>query len=479
LGGLMTLPVLLPQAELYELCGRTPAFADFSKIKLLTGAASLTGIFPWALGTFRSIDASKVFGETGLGFCLFIGSAAVALAVLGTVGLFSRRTPQGCVGLLLVLTYLVVCSTPLVAVFYTRLAALAVLGLLALAAEGSRDILEDMISNRQKQTARLVFLAMLAAMLCCNLFAFVVFPRVKDRMETVLLQREVQNPSFPASPALRREQIKNLPREISVLNPETLWSLLAVGALLAAVSTKHPGRRPLWLLLALGLNLPPEMSFVGRFTTRVPVAQWQMLSQGGPEQNAMADVLRNGLRLKEISPTRFAGVFPSATANYYRVHVTHTYTSFKLPDLEKIWNLEPGRGPWQDFICTNDSSVPGAGKPIRTTPTNMPSRFQWQKASGRQVEITAETLNTVTVEVKDGEASDLLRTDRYYPGWKLLSPKLQTRLEQGAFLAVQVPPGEHTLVFQYRPRGLEPCLFIGAAAVLICVGCLLAGRRRI
>jgi uncharacterized membrane protein YfhO len=94
------------------------------------------------------------------------------------------------------------------------------------------------------------------------------------------------------------------------------------------------------------------------------------------------------------------------------------------------------------------------------------------------VQITAETFDTITVEVEDGVAGELLRTDRYYPGWKLRSPKLETRVEQGSFLAVQVPAGRQTLVFQYRPRGLDASLFVGAAALLVCVLYLMTGAVR-
>ncbi len=480
LGGLLALPVLVPQAELLLLCQRVPAFTEFSNLKLLTGVASLTAAFPWALGTFRTIDASKIFGEYGLGFCLFIGSTAVILGLLGTVGVFSRRTrtPQGCVGLLLVLAYLLICSTPLVAVFYTRLAGLAALGLVVLAGEGARDILAGVVSIGQKQLTRLALAALLGAVLCCNVFAFLLFPRVRTHLESVILAREKHNISFATSPELRRDQIENLPREISVLNPETVMSVLGVVALLAAVSTGNARRRPLWLALALGLNLVPELSFAKRFTTRAPVEQWQAMLRGGPEQRLVADSLKGGLRLKETWAGPFDSLFPGATANFYAVHVTHTYTSFPLPDLEVLWKNVPGHGPWVD--ATYDSEVQGSatGTLAMLSKHPTPSRFQWRDDSKRKVKITVETFDTITVEVEDGAADELLRTDRYYPGWELRSPELKTHVEQGAFLAVPVPAGRQTLVFQYQPRGLEACLFVGAAALLVCGLCLAGTKSR-
>ena len=479
LGGLMALPVLVPQAELLLLCKRVPAFAEFSKIKLLTGAVSgLTAAFPWALGTFRMIDVSKIFNETGLGFCLFIGSAAVVLGVLGATSSLSRRTPQGCVGLLLVLVYLLICSTPMVTVFYTRLAGLAVLGLVALAGEGARDILAGTISTWQKRLTRLALVAMFGAVLACNLFAFLLFPHVRGHLESVFLARAQHDRSFAASPEMRRDQITNLPREISALNPETIVSLLGVGALLAAVGAGNARTRTLWLALALGLNLAPELSFAKRFTTRAPVEQWQALLRGGPEQRSAMDSLKNGLRLKEEWTDPFDPLFPGATANYYAVHVTHGYSSFPLPDLEVLWDQQPARGPWEDATYTSGTAGLSAGKLAINPPRPAPSRFQWSNDSERKVQITAETLDTITVEVEDGVAGELLRTDRYYPGWKLRSPELETHVEQGVFLAVQVPAGRQTLVFQYRPRRLDACLWVGGAALLVCVLCLMTGAVR-
>ena len=479
LGGLMALPVLVPQAELFLLCKRVPAFAEFSRIKLLTGAAgSLTAAFPWALGTFRTVDVSKLFNETGLGFCLFIGSTAVVLGVLGAAGLFSRRTPQGCVGVLLVLAYLLICSTPLVAVFYTRLAGLAVLGLVALAGEGARDILAGAVSIWQKRLTRLALVFVFGALLCCNFFAFVLFPHVRARLESVFLAQAQHNRSFAASPELRRDQIENLPREISVLNPETVVSVLGAGALLAAVSIGNARTRTLWLALALGLNLAPELSFAKRFTTRVPVEQWQALLRGGPEQRSVADSLKNYLRLKETWAGPFDPLFPSATANFYAVHVTHTYSSFPLPDLEALWNQEPATGPWEDVTYTSEPAGHSAGELAIAPPRPTPSRFQWRNDSERKVQIIAETFDTITVKVEDGVAGELLRTDRYYPGWKLRSPKLEMHVERGSFLAVQVPAGRQTLIFEYRPRGLDASLFVGSAALLVCVLYLMTGAVR-
>ena len=83
LGACLAAPVLLSQVELYVLSTRK-SFSSFQGTNLLAGIGSLSAVYPWCLGTFRTLDASKLLGWMPVGFSLFIGSAAFLLAVLGT-----------------------------------------------------------------------------------------------------------------------------------------------------------------------------------------------------------------------------------------------------------------------------------------------------------------------------------------------------------------------------------------------------------
>src|SRR5207247_3071675 len=49
----------------------------------LSAPGSLAAVYPWCLGTFRTLDAGKFIGQNSLGFNLFIGSAAAVLAMAG------------------------------------------------------------------------------------------------------------------------------------------------------------------------------------------------------------------------------------------------------------------------------------------------------------------------------------------------------------------------------------------------------------
>jgi hypothetical protein len=479
LGALLALPVLAPQIELYLLCQREPAFADFHKIQLLTGPAGVAAFFPWALGTFQTIDLSKLFGQGGLGFCLFIGCAGLVLAAVGATRLWQRanRTAENCTAVLLLAAYLVICSTPLVAIFYTRVAILVTVGLGLLAVTGAEVFLNNAASIGQRRLVLVLTGGIAIVFLGCNLFAFAVYPRLEKKVAAAFLQRQEQNHSFDAAPALRQAQVKNLPREISVRNPETILGVLSAAALLPAMLARRG--RPAWLCLALGLNLLPELSFAQRFTARSPADRWQKLLAGGPEQQRIETALNHGQRLHEQAPGRFDLLYPGAEPMLYRVHADRGYSSFPLPDLtQPLEKLFPGQ-PACDAAYISTGRGQPTGKFSFTTggPDAPPARFRWQNPSDRKVEIARESLNTVVVNVGAGPANVLWRTDRYYPGWRLVSPGLPARLTDG-FLAVAIPDGSQQLIFNYRPRFLTPAWLASAGAAIFCLFAFIFPGRR-
>ncbi len=93
----------------------------------------------------RTFDAGKLLGHNSLGFSLFIGCAGCLLAACGARWPCSnaslakpRRT-----ALWLVAIYLFILTTPLLDLFYTRSAGLAVMGLTVLAAAGAGFLWES------------------------------------------------------------------------------------------------------------------------------------------------------------------------------------------------------------------------------------------------------------------------------------------------------------------------------------------------
>src|SRR5439155_252414 len=78
-------PVILGQLELFFLSIRK-IHTPFNPREVLAPLGSLSAVYPWALGTFRTLDLSKIAAQRyHFGFVLYIGSAAICLALLGAM----------------------------------------------------------------------------------------------------------------------------------------------------------------------------------------------------------------------------------------------------------------------------------------------------------------------------------------------------------------------------------------------------------
>jgi hypothetical protein len=234
-----------------------------------------------------------------------------------------------------------------------------------------------------------------------------------------------------------------------------------------------------WLTLALVLNVLPELSFAQRFTVKSPAMLWQKLLAGGPEQQRIEAALAGGQRLHEQAPGRFDLLFPGAEPMLYQVHEDRGYSSFPLPDLTgPLATILPGQPACDATYVSTERGQPVGEFALTTGASHANSvRFRWQNSSDRKVEIIRESLNTVVLDIAAGPTNVLWRTDRYYPGWRLLSPSLETRLADG-FLTVAVPNESQQLIFNYRPRFLTPALLASAAAALFCLWLLMDSAWR-
>jgi hypothetical protein len=474
LGACLAAPVLAAQIEFYRLSVR-PVPLPLNPVSWLSGLASLTAFHPWALGTFRSLDLSKVFGQYALGFVVFIGSAAVALAALGAARgrRVALRPAIWRVAVGLGLAYLAILSTPLQAALYTRSAGLAVLGLIVLAGLGLEFLRRETAPLRAWGWS-LAALA-LATTLALNLMAFVIYPRLLPRVRDAVLREAATRSALTAAPALREFQVNNLPREISVRNPET--ALATAGLLAVAALCLRPDwrRRPgVWPVL-LALNLAPGALFYARFIANQPIAGWRHLEAGGPEQRRVATTLDDDLaRLREVAPGVYDQVFPNCLGHLQRVRVLHGYSALvprcfaNLPESEQA--------AWADRVAdaTYTTPDPGlAGGRFETNRVAAPASFQWRGGTPRAFRAELVSLNEQRVTLEPGPAGTLLWTDTAYPGWRatLDNQPVELRRVEPCFSAIEIPAGAQPAVLRlrYQPTGL------GAATALALSGVALLG----
>lgn len=483
LGALLAAPVLAGQLEFYRLSVR-PVPVPLNPVSWLSGLASLATVHPWALGTFRTLDLSKFVGQYALGFVVYLGSAAGALAVLGWVR-GAAQAPRPAVRRVaagLVLAYLVILSTPLQAALYTRSAGLAVLGLTVLAALGLEHLRASAASLRRWGWT-LTGLAT-GLTLALNLIAFVVYPALLPRVREAVLGRAGSQSTMDAAPALREFQVRNLPNEISARNPETL--LATVGLLMVAGLCFRPQwrRRPgVWPAL-LALNLAPVAMFYARFIPNQPIAAWHRLEAGGPEQQRVASALGSTpLRLLDAAPSIYDQVFPNCLGHLAGVRVLHGYSALIPPclfnrpaDVQAAFPDLLG-----DAVYRNPARGLAAGEFVPPR-GGAPRNFQWLGAGSRGWRVEFVGLNRCRVTLDAGASGSLVWTDTAFPGWsaRLDGVPVPLRSRDPCFSEVDIPTraGPAMLELEYRPRWLPLGQALALAGMVGLTGLTAVARRR-
>jgi hypothetical protein len=467
-GAAFAAPVLLPQIEYYFNSVNTV----HSSWSWLAGVFSLSAIFPWMLGTFRTLDVGKAIGVNGAGFVLFVGSAAFVLAVLGCwKGETVLREQRGAkrTALVLIALYLVVCSTPLLAILYTRIGPMAVMGLVVLAAFGLTSLREWHVPL--PKLSLIVAGVAAAIILALNQIAFTVYPRYIDRVRTLVATRDQVNRSFDQTPALRSFQVENFPREISVRNPETVFAFLSLIVLAIYLWRRRPAPFTQWALLTL--NFVPIILFFVRYVPNHPTLYWNRLLAGGPEQRRVAQALNPAhLRLLEEAPSFNDMLFPNNMGHLQKLHTVHGYSALQPASLSH-WPLQRPPPPKlvADFVYSSESRSE-IGRLAQISESDN-SRLQ---CPGREVSIARETLNTLQVSMDPGPAAALLRTDTFYPGWQLELNGAQIALKRGAlpFSTIQLCANDASsiAVYRYRPSHLSATIWLSAIASFILIGTL-------
>ncbi len=471
LGLCLAAPFVLSQVELFILNVRT-IHPETSPLDMLTGVASIVGFFPWLFGTFRTLDLSKVFAQSGLGFWIYIGSAAMVIA---TMGLCTRTKSDSSnadikrTGLALLAVYFIVCSTPLLHILYIRTAWIPVMALIIFFALGWTQLASNRGAYRRWGWATICSAVLIA--LAVNIGGFVVYPKFQSRIEDRVLQKEQTNKYLAPSPDLRKFQVANWTNEVTFKNPETAIAFAGLIALGLILVRPPPQPRP-WLHATLVVSTIPLLLFVHRYIPMQPLARWESVRSGGPEQRRVIEKIGpEKLRLFENAPSGHDFVFPGAMAQLFKAHVMHGHSSLIL----RHAGFKDEEGAISPSLYDYEYVSSKRGEEIGDllARTNGPlARFHWSPPLGRKISIVSETLCSLTLAVAPGPAGDLIRTDTYYPGWKISPPIEGTtfQFEPPCFARLHVPAEVTQLRIEYTPRFLRLGIaFAGGAAVLIAV----------
>jgi len=202
-----------------------------------------------------------------------------------------------------------------------------------------------------------------------------------------------------------------------------------------------------------------------------PLAVWRQLLEGGPEQRRAAELLRpEGLRLLELTPDPNDFLFPGALSQLFKVHVWHGHSSMVIKNAHVLGLTASTNLPgYSDYIYRSLSGQP-AGELVRqNNDSRGTARFHWAEETPRTVSITNESLTRLELAVSSGPAADLIRTDSYYPGWRIESDGTgaQMSFEPPCFFRIHIPAETRRLTLVYEPRWLRPGLWIAGGAVVI------------
>jgi hypothetical protein len=106
-----------------------------------------------------------------------------------------------------------------------------------------------------------------------------------------------------------------------------------------------------------------------------------------------------------------------------------------------------------------------------------PSRPGGAAAAYREAEVMEYRSNRVTVRVGAGPAGYLVLADVWYPGWQCAVDGRPATLYRANYLfrAVELPEGEHTVVFSFEPQSYQRGRLISGAALAGVLALLLFG----
>jgi len=468
LGAALAAPVLANQMEFFLLSTREVATSLEWWQHPFKVLLSLGGVFPWATGTFRTLDIGKVVRSSGTAWLLFCGSATFVLAVFG---LFSLRAiakslrPLWRTSVGMVVAYLIIAGTPLTDIFYLRVAPLAVLGIVTLGAIGL-DRLSSVEWTPRPKLALMAGSCVLLITAAINAGALLLYPAVKNQLTQAAAAVDSSSRVFPpGASALRNFQVENFPAEVSLLNPETILSFVALLMLSAALGSRSQILRRRLSYTAVAASLCSLLIFAGRFIPNHPVEMLDRLRAGGPVQQEAIDlVIGSDGRILD----RDMQVFPYAMAALYRVHTVHGYSALQPPG---IFRRPEGDALPEEFGADFDIQLSGSTGLIVQRTSENPPEARFSTPNGVSVEIANQTLNQISLTYSNGLPSAIFRSDTYYPGWRFAPDEefSATPYKLGSMIKPIRGVFPENLQIIYRPSLMLPAYFFAALASIFVV----------
>lgn len=454
LGALIAAPVLGPELELFLNRGQGRGIGNTGG-EPWHGVLAAAAVWPWALGTFRTVGLAEC------SFHLFVGVAVPFLSILGgwksksenLIAGHVRRAAIWCVVAVVVAT-----CTPLIHVFYMRISGIAVMGMVTLAALGCVRLCELSGASRRRLSLGVTAFAALTAV-GTAVVAYVVFPVLQSRIRERMIAHAETDAYLGMGAKMRLFQVENFPAEVGFLNPEVALGLLTLLALAMVL------KRPVWLPLLMVLNAASPALFARRFIPSPPVACWARLVAGSEEQRSLASLVRTRrLRQGKAFDRQFGRYFPMQTAHFFGVHIFDGYTALG----PAVYALSPEINP----ILASDFWTSDGGTTDVTNKTGN-ARFQWIDRPTEAVVVESLGLNRVKISFDRRSGGELLRTDTFYPGWQAIANdgRVCEGHQRGVFSDYKIPAGVGAVVFRYLPSNM-PYLLGVCAGAFVTVACL-------
>ncbi len=161
-----------------------------------------------------------------------------------------------------------------------------------------------------------------------------------------------------------------------------------------------------------------------------------------------------GLRLLERRPSPYACplLVLEVSEPLGRAYTVHHERAASGPETTLIALLDPRFDPRNDVV------VP---PPERTASGDTSPQSD-------EVEVQARTLNTLEIRVRASANATLVVVEAYAPGWQVRVDGRRSAIirANGLFRGVRLTPGQHHVVFSYRPRAVIAGSIVSVAGML-------------